>query len=81
MSRRIAQRPLLGAVLLAAALIPGLHAATPLHQVNATLYQTEHVLFVIDASVTWAVPATAYNDIYTYNAGLADFQPAVCDSV
>jgi hypothetical protein len=40
--------------------------APPLVQISPTLYQTEHCLFVIDASVTWSVPATAYNDLYAY---------------
>lgn len=41
-----------------------LPAATPLIQLSPTLYHTEHCLFVIDASVTWNSPTTAYNDVY-----------------
>ena len=47
-----------------ALLAPRAAATTPLVQLNATTYQTEHCLFVIDASVTWAVPTTAYNDLF-----------------
>ncbi len=39
-------------------------ASTPLIQISPTVYQTEHCLFIIDASVTWSTPTTAYNEIY-----------------
>ena len=35
-------------------------------QIDATTYQSEHCLFIIDSTVTWASPATAYNDVYAY---------------
>jgi len=41
-------------------------AATPLVQISPTLYYTEHCFFVIDASVPWASPSAAYDDLYTY---------------
>ncbi len=46
------------------ALLPAIQAAPVLHQISSTVYQTEHCLFIIDPTVTWASPATAYNDIY-----------------
>jgi len=39
-------------------------AAPPMVQLNPTTYQTEHCLFIVDSTVTWSTPATAYNDIY-----------------
>lgn len=39
-------------------------ATTPLNQISGTLYQTEHCLFIIDTTVTWSSPTTAYSDIY-----------------
>ena len=39
-------------------------AAPVLHQISPTVYQTEHCLFIIDATVTWNSPATAYSQIY-----------------
>ncbi len=47
----------------------GAEGAAPLVQLTPTLYQTEHCLFVIDSSVTWSSPATAYNDIYGASGG------------
>jgi hypothetical protein len=44
-------------------------AAVPLVQINATTYKTEHCLFVIDSSVTWSSPTTAYNDLYAPGPG------------
>ena len=50
----------------ALSLLPAALATPPvLHQVSPTVYQTEHCLFIIDSSVTWSSPATAYNEIYT----------------
>ena len=39
-------------------------ASVPLNQISPTVYQTEHCLFIIDSSVTWSSPTTAYNEIY-----------------
>ena len=39
-------------------------AATPLVSIDATTYQTEHCLFIIDASVGWASPSGAYSDLF-----------------
>lgn len=43
--------------------------ATPLVQVDANTYKTEHCLFVIDSTVTWSSPTTAYNDLYAPGTG------------
>ncbi|MGC4072453.1 MAG: immunoglobulin domain-containing protein [Nibricoccus sp.] len=40
-------------------------AAVPLAQIDSVTYQTEHCLFIIDASVPWSSPANAYNAIYS----------------
>ncbi len=48
-------------------MVPEAWATAPaLVQISPTLYQTEHCLFVIDASVNWASSSAAYNDIYAY---------------
>ena len=47
-------------------LAPATKATVPLVQINPALYQTEHCLFVIDASVNWSSSSTAFSDIYTY---------------
>jgi hypothetical protein len=52
-----------GALLLGL-LTGSLAAATPLVSIDATTYQTEHCLFVIDASVNWASPSGAYSDLF-----------------
>ncbi|MFO1451013.1 MAG: immunoglobulin domain-containing protein [Opitutaceae bacterium] len=39
-------------------------AAATLVRLDETTYQTEHCLFVVDSSVTWATPSTAYAEIY-----------------
>ncbi|MDB6093094.1 MAG: hypothetical protein JWM32_656 [Verrucomicrobia bacterium] len=49
---------------IAAAFLPAIHGAVPMVALDASTYQTEHCLFVIDSTVTWGSPATAYNDIY-----------------
>ena len=41
-------------------------AAVPLVQLSSTVYHTEHCLFIIDSSVNWSSPSTAYNDLYGY---------------
>jgi hypothetical protein len=48
-------------------------AAPPLVQVNANLYKTEHCLFIIDSTVTWSSPTTAYNDLYAPGPGPISF--------
>lgn len=44
-------------------------ASVPLHQISATVYQTEHCLFIIDTTVTWSSPTTAYSEIYLPSGG------------
>ncbi|HEY4249383.1 MAG TPA: immunoglobulin domain-containing protein [Lacunisphaera sp.] len=48
-------------------------ASTPLIQLGPTVYQTEHCLFIIDASVTWSSPSTAYDEIYGTGASAPYF--------
>ncbi|HWA27395.1 MAG TPA: FG-GAP-like repeat-containing protein [Lacunisphaera sp.] len=38
-------------------------------QLTPTIYHTENCLFIIDASVTWSSPTTAFNDIYSPSNG------------
>lgn len=40
-------------------------ASVPLVQISPTVYQTEHCLFIVDASIPWASPTAAYDAIYT----------------
>lgn len=40
-------------------------AAVPIVQVSPTVYNTEHCLFIIDATVNWANPTQAYSEIYS----------------
>src|SRR5882724_1315419 len=44
-------------------------AAVPLHQIGATVYQTEHCLFIVDSSIPWSSPTAAYNAIYAPSGG------------
>lgn|GEM_PF-2165501 len=43
--------------------------ATPLHQISATVYQTEHCLYIIDAGIPWNSSSAAYAAIYTASGG------------
>ncbi len=44
-------------------------AAVPLVQISPTVYQTEHCLFIIDASIPWSSPSAAYNALFTASGG------------
>jgi hypothetical protein len=44
-------------------------ASVPLRQISPTVYQTEHCLFIIDASIPWSSPSAAYDAIYTPSGG------------
>ena len=44
-------------------------ASVPLKQISPTVYQTEHCLFIIDASIPWSSPTAAYDAIYTPSGG------------
>lgn len=46
-----------------AAFLPPAHAAV-LVQLDATTYQTEHCLFIVDPAVQWSSPIAAYADLY-----------------
>ena len=48
-------------------------AAVPLQTVSPTVYQTEHCLFIVDATVPWSNPTNAFNTIYTYDQAAGNF--------
>ncbi|MEO6993745.1 MAG: hypothetical protein ABI273_08965, partial [Lacunisphaera sp.] len=67
-------QPVLLLALIGAIFLPAnATASTPLIQISPTVYQTEHCLFIIDASVTWSSPATAYNEIYAAGSSVPYF--------
>lgn len=49
--------------------------ATPLHQISATVYQTEHCLYIIDAGIPWSSSTNAYNAIYAPSGGTWTYLP------
>lgn len=49
--------------------------ATTLHQISATVYQTEHCLYIIDAGIPWSSSTNAYNAIYAPSGGTWTYLP------
>ena len=56
------QRVLSSALIGTSFLLARAAASTPLIQISPTVYQTEHCLFIIDASVKWSTSSSSSSD-------------------